>query len=380
MLLKLLERAPDHREVAAVLTLKSPGPLGERIRARGIRLFSLQMERKLQLPLAALRIARIANAFAPDIVHGWMHMGSIAASMAAATMTRPVSLVWNIRHSLHDDMVHAPRKMRGLKLGGWMSGHPDSIVFNSRAAMRQHARVGYNVERGLLVPNGFDTALYRPGTDARTLLCASFGIDPGAIVVGHIGRRHPMKGHAMLVEAVARARAKGIDLHLLLAGSGLDAPDRELRHFAAAMLPANRVTFSGVRSDVPAWLPGLDMLAMSSAWGEGFSNVIGEALACGVPVVATDVGDSADIVGPGGLIVPPGDAEGFSEAMSSMAMMDPEQRHLLGLAGRQRVIDNYSLDAVVDLYRSLHYQLCDDSRYLGRPTRERGPSPSGADG
>jgi glycosyltransferase involved in cell wall biosynthesis len=367
MLSRLLEDAAQRRQETAVLSLQPPGEMGEYMRARGIRLFSLRLEQPWQLPLAMLRLARIANAFAPDILHGWMHEGSVAASLARAITARPVSVVWNLRDPLGSESLPMARGWRQARLGAWMSARADAIVYNSRMQARQHTAAGYHIEHSLLIPDGFDTGLHRPSEGARDRLCANFGIDPKAVVIGHMAARHPKNDQTMLVEAVARARAIGQDLHLLMVGSGLDAPGHDLHDLASRLLPAGRVTFSGARADLAEWLPGLDMLAASTAWGDDVPQAIGQALASGVPVVATELGDSVELVGPCGRIVPPQDPVGFGEAVLALAAMGPDQRRQLGEAGRQRVIERFSLETALDRYRELHQRLHGDPRFLGRP-------------
>lgn len=355
-----------HNETA-VLSLQPPGVMGEVLRDQGIRLFSLRMTRAWQAPLAMLRLARIANAFAPDILHGWMHQGSLTAALARSIMTRPVSLIWNLRPALSSEAEPAFQSQRWQSLGAAMSGRPDAIVYNSRTVARHHTASGYNIERSQLIPDGFDTGLYRPRTGARERLCASFGIDPKAVVVGNVAPHLPKNDQAMLIEAVARARTMGQDIHLLMTGSGFEAPGQDLLALAARLLPAERLTIAGPRDDVPEWLPGLDMLAVASAWGEDSPHPIGEALASGVPVVATDLGDCEEIVGPCGRIVQPRDPVSFGEALFGIAALGAEQRQQMGIAARQRVIERFSLSTALDRYRDLHQRLHGDSRFLGRP-------------
>lgn len=370
MLSRLLQEAAARRQETAVLSLRPPGERGEAWREQGVRLFSLRLTQAWQLPLASLRLARIANAFAPDILHGWMIAGSLAATLARQTMTRPVSLVWNL----------PAQGQRWLKTGAALSRRPDAIVYNSRSLARQHAAAGYSIERSQLIPDGFDTALYRPRQGAREQLCASFGIDPKTLVVGQLAADDPACDHATLIEAAARARATGLDLHLLLAGSGLDGPGQELQELAANALPADRVTFTAPREDSADWLPGLDLLAAPSAWGNGSPIAIGAALTSGVPVVASDLGDSVEIIGACGRIVPPQDPVGMSEALLGLGAMSPEQRRQLGEAGRQRMIERFALETALDRYRELHQRLLGDSRFLGRPAGQHealagGPQP-----
>lgn len=359
MLAKLLEASPNAAQEAVVLSLLEPGALAPRILACGVRLVSLHMRRGLPLPGDALRLARLVREIQPDVLHGWMYHGLLAASFAAFIVGKNAPLIWNIRHSLANP-AHESRTTRMLlRLSAAQSKRPDAIVYNSQAALTQHGAFGLHGAKAKVIPNGFDCQLYRPDPEARARLNREFGIAPGALLVGHVARLHPMKDHAMLVEATAMARAKGTDLHLLMIGTGLEDPPTDLRERIARLLPADRVTLTGARNDISRLMPGFDLLALPSAWGEAFPNVLGEALACGVPAVATDVGDSALIVGDQGRIVLPGNAEDFASALVELAELSGEQRREIGLAGRKRIEADYSLDAIAGAYQRLHEGLAD---------------------
>lgn len=371
MLARLLEASRRGNDKVAVLSLREPGESGERMRDSGVRLYTLRMADRFRTPFSVLRLIRIVNAYAPDIIHGWTLPGSLAASIARASLGRPVSIAWNLRNSLRSEAVTPTRNRQWMQFGIWLSNQPDAIVFNSRTAARQHAQAGFETERSVLIPNGFDAELFRPDPAARERLQQRFGISAGSFVVGSLGLNHPMKDRATLVEAVARARALGRDIHLLMAGQGMDQADRALREKAARLLPPDRVTFAATRNDVADWLPGLDTLAMTSAWGESFPQVIGEAMAAGVPILATDVGDTREIVGDAGIVLPPKDAIGLGQALDRLASLSPADRAAMGGLGRQRVIENYAIEAVADRYADLHSRLYDDSRFLGRPTKRQ---------
>jgi glycosyltransferase involved in cell wall biosynthesis len=169
-----------------------------------------------------------------------------------------------------------------------------------------------------------------------------------------VARQHPMKDTATLLEAIRLARAEGHDIHLLLVGNGTLAPAPALAAQLANALPPDRLTLAGERHDVADWLSGVDMLALSSAWGEAFPNILGEAMASGVPCVATDVGDSALIVGDHGRIVPPRDAPALAGALGWLAGLDANTRRAMGMAARQSIIKRYRIDRIVDRYAQLY--------------------------
>ena len=221
----------------------------------------------------------------------------------------------------------------------------------------------------MVIPNGFDTTRFSADPAAREAARALFGFADGVFRVACIARMHPMKDHARLVEAVAGARMRGCDIHLVLVGHGLEEPPVELRQLIENQLPADRVTTCGARFDVADWLPGIDLLAVPSAWGEAFPNVIGEALACEVPVVATDVGDSARIVGEQGLIVPPKDTRALTEAILASAARTAAEREAMGRAGRMRVVADYALARIGSRYSDMH-AACLDQMQRGDSRRK----------
>jgi glycosyltransferase involved in cell wall biosynthesis len=119
----------------------------------------------------------------------------------------------------------------------------------------------------------------------------------------------------------------------------------------------DRVSLLGERTDIPEVVAGFDLAALSSAWGEGFPNVVGEAMASGVPCVATDVGDCRWVIGPHGAIVPPRQSEALASALGRLLDLDPQARQQLGLAGRARILQQFSLQEVVSQYEALHLRV-----------------------
>ena len=360
MLAKLLEQPAYTRNgvTQEVLSLMAPGPMAERIGAAGVPVHSLGMGEG-QLSLAALgRLVRIARAIRPDAIMGWMHHGHLAATLAAQAVRPRPALIWNVRHSL-SDIAHEKRLTRiVLRCCAKLSNRPDAILYNAQASRTQYADFGYSDAHALVLPNGVDCRRFRPGADARALLREEFGVAEKSMVVGMVARAHPMKDPETLISAVERARRGGLDLHLLIVGKGMEY----LRDNVAAALPPDRVTLIGQRGDVADWLSGLDMLVLPSAWGEGFPNILGEAMASGVPCIATDVGDSGWIVGSAGRIVPPRDVPALTRALIELAMLGDSGRKALGMKGRARVIERFSMPEVSASYSRLYDAMIDRRR------------------
>ena len=365
MLAKLIENAEENDALLepVVLSLMTPGRMTDRIRTTNTPIFSLDMREGQPSPLAIPRLYRTMRSIRPDLIHGWMHHGNLAATVGSWMLPERPPVIWNIRHSLVDIQNEKPLTKLVLRTTVSLSSNPAAIIYNSHTAALQYEQFGYPMHKRVVIPNGFDCNRYQPRPDARAELCRLFGIDGKAIIIGMVARMHPMKDPENLVEAVRRARLRGQDLHLLIVGKDADTPKPSLAR-AIAALPPDRVTLAGVRDDVADWLSGLDILALPSAWGEAFPNVIGEAMACGVPCVATDVGDCRWIIQSHGRVVPPRDPEAFAEALAWLARMEPDQRRQIGESARARVIANFSIHEIVRAYDALY------DRILGRAPKE----------
>jgi glycosyltransferase involved in cell wall biosynthesis len=168
-----------------------------------------------------------------------------------------------------------------------------------------------------------------------------------------VGRYHFMKDHATAISALDILHKSKRKFKVVLIGRGIDEKNRELNRLIDSHgLRANAIML-GEREDIPNVMNGLDIM-MSSSCGEGFSNVIGEAMCCGVPCVVTDVGDSATIVDDTGISVPPRNAEALAEALKRMVDMPDHERGILARRARARMVGAYSLDKVVKMYDQLY--------------------------
>jgi glycosyltransferase involved in cell wall biosynthesis len=377
MLVKLIEAgAGCDRNVSSVMSLMRPGVMLPALREAGCPVYSLDMRRGLVGPLGVLRLLRVTARVSPDVIQGWMYHGNLAASVAGFAQGPQVPVVWNVRHSLSDPKLETRMTQRLLALSARMSRSVAAIIYNSHAAAREHEAIGFASGRATYIPNGFDCDYYKPDPDRRAHLRTLFGIPEDALVVALVARLHPMKDHAMLVSAVARARAAGCKLHLLMVGTGLDNPPPALANLIAEALPEDSVTLASERTDVADWLPGVDILALSSAWGEAFPNILGEAMACGIPCVATDIGDCKSILGETGLTVPARNVEAMAAALGLVTALGEAGRATMGAAARERVVSLFELRQVVLQYRRLYAAVLDRTF---APTLDRsGPDVRGA--
>jgi glycosyltransferase involved in cell wall biosynthesis len=205
-----------------------------------------------------------------------------------------------------------------------------------------------------LIPNGFDPVAFRPDPDARTALRAELRLSTDAPLIGVVARYDRQKDHQTFVAAAARLHARLPNVHFVLCGNGVDQANVELMGWINAAGLSHVCHLLGERNDVARVTAALDLATLSSAYGEGFPNVLGEAMACEVPCVATDVGDSAHVVGDAGRIVPAGDADALARAWGDLLTAGKDELKTLGQRARRRILENFSISRVTHSYEAAY--------------------------
>jgi glycosyltransferase involved in cell wall biosynthesis len=350
MLVKLVGALDPKRFENHVIGLIERGPLTADLEAMGVPVLSLDMRSKFD-PRPIARLTGIIRHLRPDVIQTWLYHADFVGLVGAALLRRTNRLLWNVRCS---DMDFAVAQEQGtawlVRRLARLSAWPVGVIVNSRAGRLHHERLGYRPRQWIEIPNGFDLAHWHPDADAAARLRAELGLPADAHLVGLCARVTPMKDHATFLTAIATLRMRLPSVHGILAGRGTET----LAARVAELGLAAHVTLLGERSDLPNLLPGLDAFCLSSAFGEGFANVLGEAMASGVPCVATDVGDAADIVGDTGRIVPPRQPDALAAALGKMLEMSASQRRTLGVRARSRIEDRYGLAGIARRYADVY--------------------------
>ncbi|MFN4282898.1 MAG: glycosyltransferase [Alphaproteobacteria bacterium] len=359
MLVKLLANLPADETRHVVVSLTGGGPLADRIAALGVPVVQLGMNRPgfARLPALAagfLRLRRLIRAERPDLVQAWMYHANLVAGLAALGFRAP-PVIWGIRQSDLDPKISKPATIRVAKLGGLLSrALSDTILCCSEVARVAHERIGYDPARMVVIPNGFDLGEFKPDAAARAALRRELNLPDAAPLVGLIARFDSQKDHRGFLAAAAQARRAVPDAHFLLCGGGVDAANRQLAGWIDDFDLGTRCRLLGARADMPAVTAALDIAVSSSAFGEGFPNVLGEAMACGVPCVATDVGDSRMIVGQAGRVVGPRDPAALADAIVDLLRLPADARAALGAEARARVAERFEIGVIARRYLALY--------------------------
>lgn len=353
MLLKLLSASRDDWD-HAVVSLADEGTIGPRISALGIPVYCLGLRGSIVDPFRALSIARLTRRLRPQLIQGWMPHGNLMASLAGASSKKRVPVLWNVQMSLYDISTEPWLTATVIRLGALFSRRASVIVYNSRVSAQQHQAFGYRAAQQVVIPSGFDCETFRPDENARRQVRAELGIADDAIVVGLIARFHPMKDHAGFLQAAGQVARAYPQVRFVLAGRGVTPDEPSLQKMVQEQNLEGRIFLLGERSDIPALTASLDIACSSSAWGEGCSNSIGEAMACGVPCVVTDVGDSAHIVDDSGIAVPRRDPSRLAQAIDELIEAGADHRKKLGAVARRRIESDFSLPAITRRYGDLY--------------------------
>lgn len=330
-----------------VISLLDDGHYGPLLREVGIPVYALGLKQgRVSLP-GMKQLKLVLAKENPDLLQGWMYHGNFFATIAQILFCRKAKLVWNIRTSLDamNDMSRGSRAM--ISIGRWLSRRADAIIYNSKRSCLQHADLNFSSAQSTVLPNAFDLQIWQPSPKRRRLMRKALGCKDTDMILGYIGRDNIMKDPENLFSALRLTLSHNPTLKVIVTGLGLQAAAPE----DIGVDP--RVQFLGKRADIPELMLVFDVLCLSSRV-EGFPNVIGEAMACGVPCVSTDVGDVRDIIGDTGWICPPRNSHALSAALDEALGTSATNLKERGLRARERISERYSHPAITDLYIDLY--------------------------
>lgn len=356
MLYKLLSSMDRDYFSLEVVSLTDIGPVGERIRALGVPVQALAMRRGVPDPRAIWRLASLLRQDRPQLLQTWMYHADLVGGMAAK-LAGNIPLVWGVHHSNLAIGANKRTTIWTAKACARLANHlPVRIVCCAEAARQFHIALGYPAEKMQVIPNGFDLLVFKPDSAARLSVRQELGISAAAPLIGLVGRFDPQKDHRNFVQAAGRLYTKFPEVRFLLCGQGIARENTELAGWIAAAGMADCCHLLGQRDDVPRLTAALD-IAVSSSFSEAFPLVVGEAMACSVPCVVTDVGDSALLVGDTGLVVPPGNPDALAKALGELLEMGAEMRSRLGAAARKRIEGYFGLPGIAARYEELYREV-----------------------
>ncbi len=345
-LLQLVRGMNQDHFAITVVTLYDGGELWEELASLPrVRVISLGKRGRWDWRAPLVRLWRVVKTLRPHVVHGYMPLANELA--LAAGRIAGAKVVWGIRASNIEPGHYDWLTSRLLRLEPTLSRYADLIVVNSVAGRDHHGRLGFATNRMVVIRNGVDTRRFAPDSDAGRTVRAQLGIADREWVIGLVGRLDPMKDHDTFIRAAGRFAVERPEVRFVCAGDGPSAHAARLRQLSTQLGLGDRMLWLGTVQDMRGLYNALDVATSCSAFGEGFSNVVAEAMACGVPCVVTDVGDARVAVGDSGVVIRPRNSGDLLQAWRSLLMLPERDRMMRGATARTRILEQFDSERMV---------------------------------
>ena len=350
MLKRLLLAGVKSDVVETVVSLTTLGPIGLELQRAGIDVEFLKLDKSaIGAVTKFFKLVLLLRRLKPDVVQTWMYHADLFGGLAAR-LAGCKNVVWGIRGTFTP--IGRPSTHRIMQLCARLSSFlPSKIICVAEAARRSHIEYGYKADKMQVIHNGLDFSNFQPTTEPAVIR-AQWGFTAQQQLLGSVGRFHPDKGQDLLIKAFSELSVDYPELKLVLVGRGCDYDNNTLVEMIAAADIENKVLLLGERSDVASCLSAFDMYCMPSRT-EGFPNGLAEAMAAGLPAVATDVGD-AKLMAAETVIYAAAEVTSLHQSLKQLCQLDQVASSQLGQAAAQRVRDLFSIQAIRQRYDQLY--------------------------
>jgi len=362
MLLKLTKQQKSSGKSVVVVCLRGPGAMAELYANAGINVMYLGINP--QVPVTTLGVGRLIQfvwKIRPDVIQGWMYHGNLIALFAHVCFLFRAKLFWNIRQTIDGLDFEKLSTRMAIRLGAMVSWIPIGVAYNSRVAAHQHEQLGYCEKQRRVIPNGFELDRFSPLPPMeRRRWRSKIGVHPDSFVIGHIARFHKKKDHRTFLASIRTLLKEREGIDIVAAGKGVCLENEELKSFLVDQKLEESVRLLGAQSNIREIMGCFDIFVSSSSMGEGFPNTIGEAMACGVPCVVTDVGESRNIVGDYGWVVQPREPRELATVLMDIFDQPRGLLKKMGTDARARINDYYNIKSIEQDYEHLYFSRVED--------------------
>lgn len=332
--------------VVSVAVFFGGGVFESELARAGVRVINLGKQGRWDILPFLNRLVGLLRKVRPVVIHSYLGVPNILAAILKPLLPG-TRIVWGVRASNVDLSRYDWLSRFAYTLERRLARFADRIIANSNAGKRHAVANGFPERNMVVIPNGIDTEYFRFDPEGRRQVRLALGVGADDILVGLAARLDPMKDHPVFLEAASHIARECRDVRFVCVGSGPADYSEALKQHAAALGLTNQLIWVGARDDMPAVYSALDIAVSSSSYGEGFSNTIAEAMACGVPCVVTDVGDSALIVGDPGNVISASDHRALAAAIQRLTKLPAERRREISEACRARVVSEFGTDRLL---------------------------------
>ena len=354
VLVQLIQQLKLQGYEQSVISMKPNGEMAQLITDMGIPLNEIPFNLSNFIQ-ARSQFERIISSFQTDIIQSWLYHANFLTIFLRNQKKIPI--FWGIHHSSEP---HGQSRLKAstkniIRISALFSKvTPQEIICCSRSALKSHSRIGYAESKMVYIPNGIDADRFKPDLQSRMILRSELGLSSEIQTIGYIARYHPQKDHDTFFKAANLLLEKKENTHFVLAGDQVDAKNPEIQKYMLSSKNPSHFHLLGKRTDIPMITAGLDLATLSSSGDEAFPLTIIEAMASGIPCVATDVGDVNEMIGSSGLTVPTQNPKALSEGWLNILSKSPIERAVLGRAARDRVLNNFTNEAMAKMYGKVY--------------------------
>lgn len=350
----------------SVAVFYAGGPLEAGLREASVRMIFLNKRGRWDVLPFLMRLIHTVRSERPDLLHAYL---VDLTTVFVKPFLRSMKVVWSIRNSSLDFSRYNWLSGTSHTLCCWFSKSADLIISNSHAGRRDHIADGYPADRTVVIPNGIDTTRFLPSLEARARMRGQWGIGEDEVLIGLVGRLDPQKDHETFLQASVLLLQEKNRVRFVCVGDGPSEYRAALQDRAHTLGLSDRMMWVGKQSQMVDVYNALDVLVNSSSYGEGFANVLGEAMACGIPCVTTDVGDSGLVIGDPGFLVPSKDPAALKTAVLRIFDCKPEAAEI-----RRRIVEHFSLENLVVTTEQTLMKLCHQPTCRSVTSRQNTPA------
>ncbi len=356
MLCQLLENCDQVRFNHTVVSLTGEGALSGRVRQTGVDLVSLRLNSPATMFRDFFQLILVLRRKEPDLVQTWLvhatFLGSLAGLLAG---------VGNIAWAFHSGFEKGANVKLSLRLltrllgacSGWL---PAEIISCAQSVKKRCVELGFQSDKFRILRNGTDTRTFTPQPDSCAAIRSEIGIPPNVPVVGIAGRFTPEKDYGLFFESALSLQQTMPEAHFLVCGSGTDKGNECAMKYVVQSEQPENFHLLGTRNDMPLVYSAMTIFALTSA-SEAFPLVLGEAMACGIPCAATQVGDCKEIIGDTGRITDSRKPNEIAKMWESMLRLPVDEYEQLSRMARERIAENFSIEKCVWEYERLYRDL-----------------------
>ena len=353
MLLRLIDSKSLSSNNITLVSLKSVTNQLLEIQNPKCELIQLNLNGVSSIPRCLWRFLKILKRQRPHIVHSWLYQSDIFSLMFYPFL-KGITIIWSIRQTNLSFQHNKLFTLACVKILAWFSKLiPDLIISNSKSAIASHESFGYFNEKIIFVPNGVSTDEFKPNLKSRKAFRLANAVKSETFLVGMVARFDSQKDHECFLKAASLIVYDRQDVQFYLCGHRINENNAALAQYVEQYDLLKNVILGDQQFDIPKVLNGLDLL-VSSSLGEGWPNVLAEAMACGTPCVATDVGESVDIVGRTGIVVEANNPRLLANGILQMIERVNFQREYLSELCRNHIIENFDIEQAGSKFQNVY--------------------------